>query len=871
MRAYDLLLRLFPRSFRNEYGSEMRAIVARRFRDARSGPARAALSLQVAVQVLRDAALVHADLLRHDVSYSLRRLARDRGFAFSVVVVCAVGIGATTAVFSVADHVLLRPLPFRDPDRLVKLWQDQSFRGYSRMETSPSNYRDWVAMSRSFSSIGAFWSSSMNLTGSGRPERLDGTLVTPDFFAVLGVPARIGRTLLRTDTSGPAPVVISHELWQSHFGGDASLVGRTILLDQTPHTVVGVMPPRFEFPVRGNSFWVPLVFDPDAYADRNNTYLRVVARLAPGVSIDAARSELRGIARRLERAYPRELARTSVTIVTLRDEISNQPRLMLGALVGASACLLLVACVNLAHLLLARAMHRRRELAVRAAIGASPERLVRQLVTENLLLTSAGGVLGLMLAVAAVPVIARLVPTTLPISEVPATDLRLVALGAVLTLMTGIGFGVAPAIRLSRAASFEGLREGARTGTSRDAERLRSALVITEVAVSLVLLVVTGLLVRALWRVQEVDPGFRSEHVLTLRTALPMPAYRTTARREALLGRVLADIRAWPGVKGAAYTSFLPMVMRGGIWSVTPEGEPDDPVDARSVSLRLVTPGFFDALSIQRRAGRDFDGRDSVANVPLDGTSPLPVPAIVSDSFVRQYLPPGVPLGRRFTMAFMQATIVGVVGDIRVRGLERDSEPQVYVASSAIPDGAVPFYIPKDLVVSTSGSVEDLVPAVSRIIARADPDLPISDVRPLSAIVEAETASRRTQLGVLIGFAAVALLLASVGINGLLAYVVSTRAREFGVRLALGARRADILRLVLERGLVLAAIGIALGVFLGMTAGQVVQALLAGVSPRDPGTFAAAGLVAFVMVTIGALVPALRATRVDPTVTMRVE
>ena len=871
MRIYDLLLRLFPRSFRNEYGAEMRAIVARRFRDAPSSPARAGLWVHVAAQVIRDAALVHVDLLRQDVVYSLRRLARDRGFALSVILVCAVGIGATTAVFSVADHVLVRPLPFHDPDRLVKVWQDQSFRGYSRMETSPVTYRDWVSMSHSFSSMAAFWSSSMNLTGAGRPERLEGTLVTPDFFVVLGVPARIGRTLLRTDASGPPPVVISHELWQSHFGGDASILGRTILLDETAHTVVGVMPPRFEFPVRGNSYWVPLVFDPDALADRNNTYLRVVARLLPGVSIESARSELRGIARQLERAYPREMARTSVTIVTLRDEISSQPRLMLGALVGAAACLLLVACVNLAHLLLARAMHRRRELSVRAAIGASPERLVRQLLTENLLLTLTGGVLGLALAAAAVPVVARLVPTALPIAEVPPIDLRLVALAAALTVLTGIGFGLAPAIRLSRATSFDGLRDGVRTGTGREAERLRSALVVTEVAASLVLLVVTGLLVRALWRVQDVDPGFRAEHVLTLRTSLPMPAYRAAAKREAFLGRVLGEIRALPNVEGAAYTSFLPMVMRGGIWSVTPEGEPDDPVDARSVSLRLVTPGFFDTLSIRRRAGRDFDGRDRIANVPLDGSTPLPVPAIVSESFVRQYLPPGDPLGRRFTMAFMQATIVGVVGDIRVRGLERDSEPQVYVASSAIPDGAVPFYMPKDLVVAASGSVEALVPAVSRIIARADPDLPIADVRPLSAIVDAETSPRRTQLGVLIGFAAVALLLASVGINGLLAYVVSTRAREFGVRLALGAQRADILRLVLERGLGLAAAGIALGVFLGMTAGQVVQALLAGVSPHDPGTFAAAGLVAFVMVTIGALVPALRATRVDPTVTMRAE
>jgi predicted permease len=383
--------------------------------------------------------------------------------------------------------------------------------------------------------------------------------------------------------------------------------------------------------------------------------------------------------------------------------------------------------------------------------------------------------------------------------------------------------------------------------------------------------VVAGLLVRALWRVQDVDPGFRSEHVLTLRTALPLPAYRTTARREAFFARVLGDIRALPGVRGAAYISFLPMVMRGGIWTVTPEGQPDDPAEGRSVSLRLVTPGFFDTLSIPRRAGRDFDGRDTVGSVPADQATLLPVPAVVSEAFVRQYMPAGDPVGRRFRMAFMQATIVGVVGDIRVRGLERDSEPQVYVASSAIPDGAVPFYMPKDLVVAASGSVEDLVPAVSRIISHADPELPLSDVRPMDAIVYAETASRRTQLGVLIGFAAVALLLAAVGIHGLLAYLVTTRIREIGVRLALGARSSDILRLVLQRGLGLAAVGVVLGVLGGFAAGQVVEALLAGVSPRDPATFVTAATLAFVMVTAGALVPALRATHVDPTVAMRVE
>ena len=868
---YRLLLHLYPRSFRHEYGGEMRAIVARRRREVR-GAAVPLFWLATAAETMADAWRVHLDLTRQDLRLAARALWRSLGFALTTILVTALGIGATTAAFAVADHVLVRPLPFHDPDRLVKLWQDQSFRGYSRMELSPGNFRDWKQSAKSFQGMAAFTGTSANLTGAGQPERLEGAQVTTDLFTTLGVQAALGRPFVATDETGPRPVILSTPLWQALFGGDAGILGRTITLDETPHVVVGVMPASFRFPDRETEFWTPLVFEPEAYEDRSNVFLKVVARLAPGVTIERARAELAVIAGRLERAFPEANAKTGATVIRLRDEVNAQSRTMVLALAGASLCLLLIACLNLANLQLARALQRRRELSVRAAMGAGPERLVRQQLTESLLVALCGGALGVAVAVAAVPLLARLVPTTLPVAEVPGLDLRLLALAAFVTLATGIGFGVVPAMRVARSATFEALRDGSRAGHGPQAERVRSTLVIVEVAASVVLLVAAGLLVHALMRVQQVDPGFRADGVLTMRTALPLPAYRPAARREAFLNRVLTDVRALPSVTGAAYVSFLPMVMRGGVWPVTPEGSGDDRVESRTVSLRLVTPGFFDTMAIPVRAGRDFrdsDGLDPGAPVPEE--PPLPSSAIVSESFVRRYLPPGDPLGRRFTLAFVQATIVGVVGDIRVRGLERDSEPQVYLPSAVVPDGALVFYTPKDLVIRTTGDPAALAGPVRAIVGRADPQQPISDLRTLSDIVASETAPRRAQLAVLAGFAALAILLAAIGVHGLLAYVVSSRTREIGVRLALGATGGSILRLVLGRGTALAVLGVAIGAAGAYMAGQALQALLAGVSPADPLTFASAASLAMAMVLAGSAVPALRAMRVDPAVATRAE
>jgi predicted permease len=495
---------------------------------------------------------------------------------------------------------------------------------------------------------------------------------------------------------------------------------------------------------------------------------------------------------------------------------------------------------------------------------------MRQLLTETLVLALCGGALGVVLPVVATPLVARLVPNTLPIAETPHADLRMLAFAALATVVTGLGFGMVPALRAQKGVDASGLREGSRGGAGRDRERLRSALVVAEVTVSVVLLVSSGLLIRALWRLQAVDPGFRSEGVLTLRTTLPLPKYEKTERRRQFYGSVLADVGALPGVSSAAYISFLPMVMRGGIWSITVDGQPEVPGEVSNASLRFVTPGFFATLGIPVREGRDVSEADSREALPI---------AVVSESFVKRYWPNQNPLGQRLQFGmgpdgkspFGERTVVGVVGDIKVRGLERSSEPQLYLSYQQVSDGGLIWYMPKDLVVKSSADPQTLVPALRRIVARADPEQPLSDVRTLSDIVAADTAPRSVQARVLAAFAATAVLLAGLGIHGLLAFAVSSRAQEIGVRIALGAQARDILTLVLRQGLALAAAGVALGVALAYVAGRSLEALLAGISPRDATAFLAAGSVSLLMVMLGSLLPALRAVRVDPLTAIRTE
>jgi putative ABC transport system permease protein len=534
---------------------------------------------------------------------------------------------------------------------------------------------------------------------------------------------------------------------------------------------------------------------------------------------------------------------------------------MLTVLCGASLSMLLLTCANLANLLLARAAARERELAVRAALGAGRERLVRQLLTESVLLAAAGGAVGVVVAVLAVPLLGTLVPTTLPIAERPGVDLRVLGLAAAFAALTGVGFGLVPALRAGGRTGFDALREGARAGGGRK-QRLRRFLVTVEIAVSVALLACSGLLIRAVWRVQAVDPGFTAEGVLTLRSELPLPKYDSLARRTAFYRTVLREVQAQPGVAAAAYTSGLPMVMTGGIADVEVPGREVRSRRLDGVSVRWVTPQFFEALRIPVRAGRTVEDADLADRVLV---------AVVSQSFVERYWPGQDPIGMTFRMRDQDRTVVGVVGDIKVRGLERTSEPQVYLPVDQVPAGFGGIYLPKDLIIRFAGPAVPLVGAVRRIVHAADPDLPITNVRMMTAVVAGETATRRAQLGVLGALAAIAVLLAGVGIHGLLAYTVSQRSQEIGVRLALGAEPGGIARMVLWDGLGLAVLGIVTGLAAAYGAARALSALLFGVPPADPVTLLAAVGLALLMTVAGSMAPAWRAVRVSPVSAMRAE
>jgi putative ABC transport system permease protein len=859
MRLYRALLRLYPFGYRQEYGEELLATFAARARE-RGGPlAPARNGLAAFGDVVPNAILVHADLLRQDLRHAVRSLARTPGFALTVVLVVALGVGANTAAFSLADFVLFRPLPFHEPDRLVKLWQATP--GYGRFELSPANYRDWRTAARSFQGVAAYANRQANLVGAAEPERLEIARATPELFGLFGVAPLVGRAISSADSADGQVAVLGYALWQRRFGGDPRVLGSTVRLDGEPYAVIGVMPPGFRFPSRETDAWTPLIFGPDDYEDRNDNYVYAVARLGEGVSLRQAGAEMATIAANLERQFPEENKDTRALVVGLRDDLSEGSRLLVLALCGAALCILLLACANLASLLLVRATGRARELAVRAALGAGPERLVRQLVTESLTLAAIGGGLGVAIALVGTPLLGRLVPAALPVTDEPSANLPMLLAAVVLTVLTGLSFGVGPAVAAARRRSFAALRDGARAGGGRT-RRVRAGLIVTEVAASAALLVSSGLLLRAVDRLHSVDPGFRADNVLTLSTALPWATYMMTERRERFYHRVLTEVRALPGVESAAYVTGLPMRLRGGVFPVAIAGEVRVADATNSAGLRAVTPQYFAALDIPLREGRDVGKQD---------TRKAPLVAVVSRSFAQRYWPERSAIGMRFTVAGEERTIVGVVGDVRTRGLERQSEPQLYIPSAQMADSSIMFYAPKDLVVRAASAEAALLPAVRRIIAGADPDQPISDVRMLREIVADETGPRVTQVRLLGALSGIALLIAGLGIHGLLAFAVSRRTRELGVRRALGEATGSLVGRVLREGLLLSLAGVGIGIAAAYLAARTMGALLAGVAPADPVTLAIAAALCLATAVAGGLRPAIRAARVDPVIALREE
>lgn len=872
MRLYRALLRLYPASFRDEYSKEMCSVFVERRNHTSGRAAILGLWMETVLDIFANAVRVHWDLLRQDLHYAARTFRRSPGFALTAILLVSLGVGATTAVFTITDHVLIRPLPFAEPDRLVKLWENRP--PYTQMTLSPPNYRDWKNMSTVFDGMEAFRGLSVNMSGQGQPERIEGASISAGLFPMLGVQPALGRLFDGADDRDGAPgtLLLSHRLWQAMFGGDSGVIGKKVLLDDAPYIIIGVLPRDFYFPNPNAELWTTMRFAPVDLEDRNNNYLQVIARLKRGVTEEQAREEMRVITAQLERAYPRENARTGATVTTLRDEVSSGARLALMVLFGGAVCVLLIACTNLANLLMARALNRQKEIAVRTSLGAGRARIVRQLLTESFVLAVLGGICGVFAAMAALPLLVRLVPQSLPIAQ-PSIDFRIMLFAILLTVVTGLGFGVIPAFRASGNLGAAALREGARAGTSLRKERLRATLVVFEVTASVVLLIAAGLLVRALWKIQAVDPGFRADGVLTLRTSLTMPAYAKTSRREQFYNQVLSQVRSVPGVSNAAYVTFLPMVQAGGLWPISVEGRTFDLSQIDAASVLFVTPDFFSTMGIPFRSGRDVNESDAFDSLPV---------AVVSESFAHRYWPNESALGRRYhspghgstgqvQFISQERTIVGVVGDIRVRGLERSGEPQVYLPYKQMPDNILTWSAPKDLVIRSSADPGVLLPAVRRIIRAADAEQPISDVRLMDDVVEASTAFRRAQARALAAFAMVAFLLAGIGIHGLLSFTVSSRAQEIGVRIALGAQRSNILSLVLRESGVLALAGTVLGVLFGYVTGRVLESILAGVKPGDVATLGAAVALTLLMTMVGSFLPAVRALQVDPVKAIRAE
>ncbi len=858
MRLYRALLHLYPASFRREYGAEMTADFARRSRGASTLPAMVALWAETIADLAVNAGRLHAELLVQDVQYAIRTLGRSPGYATTAILVTALGIGATTAAFSVTSFVFLRPLPYENPDRLVTIWHRTP--DY-RLELSPPNYRDWKAQQRSFEAMGAYHGLETNFVANGEPERLSGTAVTADLLPVLGIQPATGRLFTRDEEEHESGgrIILSHGLWERAFGGDRGVIGRAVLLDGTPHVIVGIMPATFSFPTRESAFWTLMPGVERLNEERDNYWFQALGRLKPGVTLEQARVDLGVIASRLEQAYPEVNQKIGGTAYYLRDEYSDRSRALLTALCGASLSVLLIACANLANLLIARSYARRRELELRAALGAGRERLVRQLLTESLMVALAGGAGGVLIAVAAVPALAQLIPASMPIPAAPSVDLQALAVAAVLTLLTGIGFGVVPAIRSSSAGTFDALREGSRGGVR--GLRMRSVLVAVEVAASVALLVWAGLLLRALDRIDGTDPGFRPESVLTARTALARPKYLLAVKRQAYFTQVLEQVRALPGVSHAGFVSFLPMTMGGGIFPVALPGEQAQ-ISGRVASMRFATPDYFAAMGIPLRRGRDIHETDDLRE---------PMVAIVSQSFVDRNVPGVDPIGQRFTFAYSERTIVGVVGDVRVRGPERVAEPQVYLPYRQVDDESFPFFTPKDIAIRSTMTPGALVPELRRIVRAVDPEQPVSNIETMGAIVTKQTESRTVQVRVLVAFAVAALILAAIGIHGLLAFSVSQRRHEIGVRMALGAEPSRIARSIVGQSAVLGLAGVVPGAALGYAGALAMESLLLGVAPTDGLTFGVAAVLCSAMTIAGSLIPAFRAVQVPPAEVFRAD
>jgi putative ABC transport system permease protein len=801
-----------------------------------------------------------------DIRCGVRALVKSPVFTAVTVLSLALGIGANTAIFSVVNGLLLRPLPYPDAERIVDVWHtppQQSFPGLKTFSVSPANYLDWKAQSNSFEQMAVFTDMGLSLTTSGDPLSLNGAAVSSDFFSVLRSNVIAGRTFsAEEEQPGREQVaVIGYGLWQRAFGANPNIIGQTLTLNSRNFTVVGIMPSGFQFPLEAE-LWVPLAWGDNERKTRSVHDYVVIARLKQNVSLQQAQAEMSTISSRLEQQFPEENKGWGAVVIPLRDDLVGDVRPALLVLFCAVGFVLLIACANVANLMLSRGFNRQKEIALRTALGATRVRLVRQLLTESVLLALSGGLLGLLLAGWGIKMLVQMSSGSLPNAGDIGVDSWALGFTLAVSFGAGIVVGIVPALQFTRANIGETLKQGSgRTGGSPIKQHTRKALVISEVALSLILLIGAGLMIRSFWKLQNVDPGFDTRNALTMSLVLSWVRYSEPHQVLAFVDRALEQIRAVPGVVSVGITTKVPLTGGGSTQPFSIEGRPAGAVAEQAMAqTRYISPDYFRATGIPLRQGRFFSDQDRDSSVPV---------VIISEAMARRFWPGENPIGRRLTPSFHlkqgAREIVGVVGDIKSSGLDADASAMMYLPFKQSPRPFISF------VARTASDPQNFVQPVSKAIYSIDKEQALTDVRTMEQVVARSMSSRRFNMTLLITFAGVALVLASIGVYGVMNYTVMLRKRELGIRLALGAQKMDVLRLVLGQGLTLTLIGVGAGLLSAYGVTRLMASLLYGVTATDYLTFVSVSAVLIAVGLLASYLPARRATKVDPMIALRTE
>ncbi len=803
------------------------------------------------------------DGLLQDLRHALRRLGHSPGFTLAAVVTLALGIGATTAIFSVVDAVLLRPLTYGDPNRLVLVWERFGARNQDRNVVNPANYLDWRDRATSFSDLAAFGWAQETFTGDV-PELVQGRTVTPNFFRTVGLTPLLGRTFTRAeaDSGGPNVIVLSYGLWRRRFGSDSAIVGRSVPVAGGSALVLGVMPPALRpMPWGTEEYWAPLRLNESNRA-RGGRYLMVVGRLKPGATQTGAQAEMDVITRSLQQEYPGFDTGWTANVVTLTEQVVGSARQALVVVLGAVILVLLIAAANVGNLVLARVEARQRELAVRTALGASRARLVSQWLAESALLAIVGGAAGVLLASWGVELLVKLAPPYVPRLAEIAVDTRVLGVATLVSIVVGIGAGLPAALGITTQGLAVGLRsESGRTTTDRATRRWRDGLVVVQVSLALVLLSGAGLLIRSLQRLSAISPGFDIAHLTTMAIDLPQTTYADGAKQTGFYQQLSDRIGGMPGVSGVGAISLIPLVPQGAATRFTVVGRPEPKAgEWTSADIRIADPGYFAAMRVPLVRGRAFTAADRADAPPV---------IVVNETMARKFFPGQDAVGERLQVNWTDPKshpeIIGVVGDVRTSALDADIRPMIYYPFAQAPTGSM------TLAIRHSGDPGPLAASVRAAVRDLDHDVPLTDVASMTTRLARSMSDRRYPMLLLSGFAALAVVLAAVGLYGLLSYVVSRRTREIGVRMALGADRGAVLGLVLRDGVRLTLIGAAIGAIASSVAARALGHLLYGVGPTDPLTFAAVGLLLVAVALVASYLPAARATRVDPVEALRTE